>query len=97
MSSVNYSKQFTGLITSAITIIRYYIYKFSGCCEYCNVMMSLYTHVLRPSHLSGVWDSLSTEEVIVPQVTGRNTRILFFPTQPGCFFPHTFYFPDSSF
>lgn len=41
-------------------------------------------------HLSGFLDSFSTEEVIIPQVTGPNTPTLFFHTQPGCSFPHTF-------
>lgn len=88
--SVNYRKHFTDFITFPFTITCCYMYSVQDVLNTLGVVVSLSTHVQHPSNLSGFLDSFSTEEVIIPQVTAPNTPTLFFHTQPGCSFPHTF-------
>lgn len=87
---MNYRKHFTDFITFPFTITCCYMYSVQDVLNTLGVVVSLSTHVQHPSNLSGFLDSFSTEEVIIPQVTAPNTPTLFFHTQPGCSFPHTF-------
>lgn len=88
--SVNFRKHFADFITFPFTIRCCYIYSVQDVLNTSGVVVSLSTHVQHRSHLSAFLGSFSTEEVIIPQVTGPNTPTLFFHTQPGRSFPpHT--------